>query len=222
MLAPTVRVSICGYDHVLSCTLRAMFRFETRLGISMHEIGRHDPAKVGRALLWAMAYEQRESTEEMIGRIGAAEFLAAVDQAMLLLVSSCPPAQRRDTAESDDAGRTDWHALWAIGCFDLRLSDEQFWSLTPAMFYALCQRLDAQREHAEYCAGIVAAAVTNSNIDPDKTEPFEPALWMRGATGEEARRRRVAAQAANVSATLRHMAEVMPVKVIQGGVTTND
>lgn len=219
MLAPTCSVVIAGQAYRLSCTLRAMYRFEVRLGVGLHQLAGRNTARVARALLWAMAAEQQPVTEEDIGRASPAEFVSAVDQALLLLAASCPPAQRRAEAEGETppaSDRTNWSELWAIGRHDLRLSEAELWALTPAMYHALCLRLDAQREHAEYCAAMVASTVANCHIDPDKTEPFEPGLWMRGRAGEEAQRRRAVSEAANLSAKLKGLGDFLPgVKVMQ-------
>lgn len=36
-----------------------------------------------------------------------------------------------------------WELLWAFGRYDLRLSEEQFWALTPLEYHLLAERCEA-------------------------------------------------------------------------------
>ena len=219
MLVPTSSIRIGNLEYSIRCTLRSIYRFEARLGIGLHQMAGHDTARVARCLLWSMAVEAGwDVTEDLIGRARPGEFVAAVDQALMLVAASCPPAQRSDQGQREQpptADRTNWSELWAIGRYDLRLTEDELWGMTPAMFHALCLRLDAAREHAEYCAGLVASTVANCHIDPDKTEPFEPGLWTRRGAAE-AQRQRSANEAAALSAKLKSLSDFLPgLKVIK-------
>lgn len=69
--------------------------------------------------------------------------------------------------------------MWAIAVYDFRLSDEQFWKLTPAQFWALSRRHDHAVRHGDLHAGIIASTVANCNRDPKrKKEPFSPRDFM--------------------------------------------
>ncbi len=53
--------------------------------------------------------------------------------------------------------------MWAIGRFDLGLTDRQFGELTPAMFEALLLRKHEDHKRRCFYAGLTAAAVYNAN-----------------------------------------------------------
>ena len=53
-------------------------------------------------------------------------------------------------------------ALWAIGKFDLGLTEEEFFALTPRQFFALQDRWLCRIEVADYQAAFVASAIINS------------------------------------------------------------
>ena len=74
--------------------------------------------------------------------------------------------------------------LWAIGRYDLGLSDEDFGSLTPALFEALLIRRTAETKQDYLRSGIVAAAVINSSMAAPK-EPVHPIEFVPGETKPE-------------------------------------
>jgi hypothetical protein len=67
--------------------------------------------------------------------------------------------------------------LWSVARFDLRLTDAQFFELSPRQFHALTLRRKAEIDHAELLAGIVAACVVNHSMSPPKT-PARPIDFM--------------------------------------------
>lgn len=70
--------------------------------------------------------------------------------------------------------------------YDFRLSDEQFWNLTPAQFSALSKRLDGKTRHTDFHAGVVASTIANCHRDPKaRREPFKPADFMPVYDGDE-------------------------------------
>lgn len=229
LLVSQSRVYLRGYLHTLSCTLRAVYRFEVRLGLSPHGAlsAGHDATRVARALLWAMTVDHpapssEPVTEESVGQASPVEFAAAVEQAMLLLAASCAPARSEPRAEVETAAaveRTDWHALWAVGRYDLRLSEEEFWSLTPAMLDALMSRLEAERDHAEYCAGLVASQVYNVNLG-EGGEPTDATAYMSEKWQKAGAERRARAQAEALRYKLRDAMEMLGASVTRGGGST--
>lgn len=222
LLVSQSRVYLCGYLHTLSCTLRAVYRFEARLGLSPHGAlsAGHDPTRVARALLWAMTAPSSEPvTEELVGQASPVEFAAAVEQALILLAASCAPARPEARGEGKTPAaveRTDWHALWAVGRYDLRLSEDEFWSLTPAMLDALMVRLEAERDHAEYCAGLVASQVYNVNLGEDG-QPVDATAYMSEKWQKAGEERRARAQAEALRYKLRDAMEMLGATVTRGG-----
>ena len=69
--------------------------------------------------------------------------------------------------------------MWSIGVYDYGLTDAEFWSMTPAQFYALGKRFDSDTKHQDLGFGIVSSVVANCNRDPKKKKkPFEPSDFM--------------------------------------------
>lgn len=213
------QVSVERYPWRLTCNMRVLLRFERKMGRSVEQAALGAPLLTARTLLWAMVTEQNEQahvSEHQIGQMPPPEFAAAVDQARLLLASSCPRREHSGDADDLQPTRVDWHQLWAIGRYDLGLSDEEFWRLTPAQFAALCDRMEAEREHAEYCAALVASTVANCNR-AEGVEPFEPGLFMRGKHAAQAAERRQINEAKAARENLRHIMGAIGAQVVQGG-----
>jgi len=69
--------------------------------------------------------------------------------------------------------------LWAIGIYDLRLSDEQFWQLTPAQFNALVKRKMIDEEQKDYRTALICSVIANVFRDKKKRrKPFKPQDFM--------------------------------------------
>ncbi len=204
----------------LVCNMRMLLRFELRMGRSIEQAALATPVLTARTLLWAMVTEHESYghvTEAQIGELDPAQFGAAVEQARLLLASGSP---RRDPQAPEDGEppatpqRVDWHQLWAIGRYDLGLSDDEFWRLTPAQFAALCDRMEAEREHAEYCAALVIAEMGNMQR-AEGAVPLEPGLFMRKHAAAAIERRQIN-EAKVAKENLRHVMGAIGARVVQG------
>ena len=51
--------------------------------------------------------------------------------------------------------------MWAVGRYDLGLTEEEFWGLTPRQYRALLDRHEEAQEWQDYRAGVIAATVVN-------------------------------------------------------------
>lgn len=218
MLAATVRLA--RFPYRLTWNLRALYRFEIKMGRSLEQAAQSSPLATARTLLWAMASEVEdfgEVTEHGIGSMDAAAFGAAVEQVRLLLASSSPrrtaAAEAEDTAE-ERPKRVDWHQLWAIGRYDLQLPEAEFWRLSPAQFSALCDRMEAEREHAEYCAALVASTIANVNL-AEGVEPVSADLFMRRRAKAALERRQIN-EAKAARENLRQIMGAIGARVVSG------
>jgi len=70
-----------------------------------------------------------------------------------------------------------WLGLYSTAVIDFKLSDAEFWKLTPAKFSALADRFDAENFRNDLRAGIVASVIANVNRG-EKTKPFSPKDFM--------------------------------------------
>ena len=61
--------------------------------------------------------------------------------------------------------------------FYLRLSDDEFFSLTPRQFWALTQRKKEENERAELLMGIQTSVLANHSMSPPK-KPYAPHDFM--------------------------------------------
>jgi len=60
----------------------------------------------------------------------------------------------------------------------LGLGEEEFWSLMPAQFDALCQRHREQEERADWRAGLICSVLANIHRDPKRSRTFKPQDFM--------------------------------------------
>jgi len=58
--------------------------------------------------------------------------------------------------------------MWAIARYDLRLADEEFWSLTLKQYEALVKRYALDIERQDYHAGLICSVLANIYRDPKK------------------------------------------------------
>lgn len=87
-----------------------------------------------------------------------------------------PDAEQASPGRSEDAVLTTLEA-WARARYDLRLSDEEWLSMTPRMAYALFeQRLEHMR-WSELMMGIICAHTVNSGFRAPR-RPTQPASYM--------------------------------------------
>lgn len=64
--------------------------------------------------------------------------------------------------------------LWAVGRYDLRLTDTEFWQMVPRQFAALMDRRRGRILRQEFSAGVVASAVYATRgvkLSPQKFMP---------------------------------------------------
>lgn len=52
--------------------------------------------------------------------------------------------------------------LWAIGRYDLHLSDDEFWSLSPVKYFALYERWERELDHADFMLAQICSVMWNS------------------------------------------------------------
>lgn len=77
-------------------------------------------------------------------------------------------------------------SMWALARYDLRLSDDEFYSLTPRKFEALAKRHRHENECRELLFGILASNINNSGFrtteTPSVPRDYMPTHWARTTT----------------------------------------
>jgi hypothetical protein len=77
-------------------------------------------------------------------------------------------------------------SLWATSRYDLRLTDAEFYALTPRQFDALTKRRTREQESQEFMFAQLTAVVMNTGFrstdKPSKTIDFMPSQWAKGTT----------------------------------------
>lgn len=128
----------------------SLFCFETSTGEQMSVAG--GDLRSLRAILRACLIPNHpDITEEQAGAAFAAADLPLVFAEVSCLINSCLPPPRSFLVDSGAAAgpSTDWHRLWSMGRYDLRLSEEEFWGLTPLMWDTLVRRACAANGEPE-------------------------------------------------------------------------
>lgn len=64
-----------------------------------------------------------------------------------------------------------------MGVYDLGLTSEQFWSITPAQLYSLIDRKKIDLFRADWRSGIICATLANINRKSGSKE-FKPTQFM--------------------------------------------
>ena len=65
--------------------------------------------------------------------------------------------------------------MWAVGRYDLRLTDEEFWSMVPRQYLALLERNRQRRLHSEFGPAIVVSAILGHGVkNPPDPRKFMP------------------------------------------------
>lgn len=64
-----------------------------------------------------------------------------------------------------------------MGVYDLGLTSEQFWKLTPAQFFALIDRKTYSMFRQDLRSGIIASTLANVNRGPN-TPPYKASQFM--------------------------------------------
>lgn len=145
-LAPIIHIG----NYRLSFTLLSLYCFETSTGEQMSVSG--GDLRSLRAILRACLIPNHpDITEAQAGAAFAAADLPHVFAEISCLINSSLPPPRSFVADSGaTAGAsTDWHRTWAMGRYDLRLSEEEFWGMTPLMWDTLVRRACAANGEAE-------------------------------------------------------------------------
>jgi hypothetical protein len=66
--------------------------------------------------------------------------------------------------------------LWAVGRYDLRLSETEFWGLVPRQFIALAERAKDERIRSEYGPAIIVTAILAGS--GAKASRLKPSIYM--------------------------------------------
>lgn len=84
---------------------------------------------------------------------------------------------------------TDWLTMWAVGRYDLGLTEEEFWGLTPRQYVALLERHEEAMEWEDYRMGVIASTIVNmlkaKGGKTFKPEDFMPTKRRKKQTPEE-------------------------------------
>lgn len=187
----------------MACTLYSLWRFEQEAG--------RNPAPgraMTRTLIWSLLVTfQPRLTVRDVGALEPAEYVAAVDAAASLIE---PPGGAQAAQERPaDAKPLEWRETWALGRFDLGLSEDEFWHLSPGLFDALWHRFELAHERALEGHAMTCAAVTNVHIDPEKGTPVQPDFFMPGERGKAEHARIAAEQRAALRAKVREGAALL-------------
>jgi len=142
-LVPCKSIAYCGLPS-LRYTLGALYRIESILGRGTRlDAAGMLPMEDFRAILWACG-DQSICIEEIGQRVTVQHVNRLVlDVSTLIRAStlSLPIAGAGSETEKAEAGKMDWLDLWSIARVDMNLSTEEFWGLTPAMYWSLLNRL---------------------------------------------------------------------------------
>lgn len=195
LLLPRREITLAGEPAVMACTLLSIYRFEQEAG--------RNPAPgraMTRTLLWSLlvTFQPRLSVRD-VGALEPREYVAAIDAATALIA---PPGGAAEGQENPSGKALDWADTWALGRFDLGLSEDEFWHLSPGLFDALWRRLEEAGERALFGHAMVCAATTNVHIDPEKGTPVHPDFFMPGERGKAEHARIAAEQRAALRAKL--------------------
>ena len=73
--------------------------------------------------------------------------------------------------------------MWVFGRGELKLSEEEFWNMTPGQYDLLARwhlkREEAKEERLDYRAALICSVIANVNRDSKKkSKPFQPQDFM--------------------------------------------
>lgn len=71
--------------------------------------------------------------------------------------------------------------MWSFACYDLKLTDTQFWDLTPKEYRKLVDRYTNAQDLLDIRAGVIAASMANAMSKKDDGKPFTVADFFAGA-----------------------------------------
>lgn len=142
-LVPYKDISYAVANMRLRYTMGALYRIETVLGrgvrldaagfLSMEDF---------RAMLWACS--DGSITLEGFGQIVNVRDIGRLVMDVSTLIRASTLGVKKfggESGEGEDAGLMNWMDLWSIARVDMNLSNEEFWGLTPAMYFALLTRV---------------------------------------------------------------------------------
>lgn len=66
--------------------------------------------------------------------------------------------------------------MWAIGRYDLGLTDNEFWGLTLLQFNKLCERHKEKRSADLFNSALICSVI--ANVNRQKGKPFTPQDFM--------------------------------------------
>jgi len=69
-----------------------------------------------------------------------------------------------------------WEKLWAVGRYDLRLSEEEFWHMVPRQYSALLKRHHQEFIRHEFGPAIICSAIFSTHGVRADYEKFMPSL----------------------------------------------
>lgn len=186
-LSARVSVQVAGQQRVLRFTMDAMAAIDSQV-----TTGSLDRLLL---LLWAMLRHDQPGLciETLSDRLDyyteASRISEAVSECLGMSVArdAGPSAHKKDKAEA-----ADWPKIWSYARYELRLSDDEFWSLTPLQFSLLSDRHEERRVLDLHGSAIVASVVANANRDAKKQpRPFTPADFLPDLKRADKRREEV-------------------------------
>lgn len=68
--------------------------------------------------------------------------------------------------------------MWAIGKYDLHLTEEEFWGLTARKYRALTERLQVLHDWENYRSALICAVMANIHRDPKAGKTYSPQDFM--------------------------------------------
>jgi hypothetical protein len=128
-----------------------------------------------RTLIWSLLLRDDNSlTEEEVGALITPASLPVlftkISQLRMLSMPSVDPAEQQD----EGTGEIDWLLLWALGRYDLGLSDSELWEIDLRQFYALLQRKRDEKYWQDWRAALVTHMIANVFRDTKrKSRPFK-------------------------------------------------
>jgi hypothetical protein len=85
------------------------------------------------------------------------------------VLGGIPPGKRGQRKPSEPL---DWLTLWAVGRYDLRLSEADFWKLTFKKLDALLKRRQFDIDTGDRQAALICAVLANIHRDPKKSRAY--------------------------------------------------
>ncbi len=172
MLNHRYPVTVRGRQLWLVNNLRAWLLFERRTGRQIGDV--NGGAEIIRSLLWAFLQDQHSDIDEQwVGGCTTTEFREILQVLELAIRGDFPDIPAGEP--SAEPRRLNWYELWAVGRYDLHLSEDEFWSLSPRQFHALTERHDARLER-EY----TLPSIIHNALGGEGSEPVTPRMFFKG------------------------------------------